>query len=95
MVIIKRIGVVSAGKILGLLYALMGLIFGTIVSLISLIGGVLFLKGAASVSAIFGIGAIIYFPIMYGIMGFISGVIMAFLYNLIAGWIGGIEVETE
>ena len=94
MVIIKRIGVVSAGKILGLLYALMGLIFGIIVSLISLIGGV-FLKGAPSVSAIFGIGAIIYFPIMYGIMGFISGAIMAFLYNLIAGWIGGIEVETE
>lgn len=71
----------------------MGLILGIIVSLISLIGGAFVEEAIGSI--IFGIGAIIYFPIMYGIMGFISGVIMAFLYNLIAGWIGGIEVEIE
>ena len=93
MITIKRVGVVSVGKILGLLYALMGLIVGIIVSSISLIGGAFVEE--VSVSSIFGIGAILYFPIMYGIMGFISGVIMAFLYNLTAGWIGGIEVETE
>ena len=93
MVIIKRIGVGSTGKVFGGLYALLGFIFGLIISLISLIGGSL--GGMGGASAIFGLGAIITIPIMYGIMGFISGAIMAFLYNLIAGWIGGIEVETE
>ena len=93
MVIIKRIGVGSVGKIFGSLYALIGLILGIIISLISLIGGSLGVM--LSVSTIFGMGAIITLPIMYGIIGFISGSIMAFLYNLIAGLIGGIEVETE
>jgi hypothetical protein len=34
-------------------------------------------------------------PIFYGAMGFILGVIGAFIYNLIARWVGGIEVEVE
>jgi hypothetical protein len=32
-------------------------------------------------------------PIIYGVFGFISGLIVGALYNLIAGWTGGIEVE--
>jgi hypothetical protein len=46
-------------------------------------------------SFIGGIGALIFLPIMYGIFGFIAGVIGAFLYNVIAGVVGGIEIETE
>ena len=41
----------------------------------------------------FGFG--IFMPIIYGIMGFVFGIIMAAIYNLIAQWIGGIEVEVE
>lgn len=42
-----------------------------------------------------GFGLIIIAPIMYGIMGFLVGVVGAFVYNLVAGWVGGIEVEVE
>ena len=93
VVIIKRIGVVSVGKIFGFLYAIIGLIEGLLFALLSLFGGAIL--GEAFAPAIFGVGSIIFFPIMFGIMGFISGVLMAFLYNLAAGWIGGIEVETQ
>ena len=34
-------------------------------------------------------------PVIYGAMGFILGVISAANYNLVARWIGGIEVEVE
>ena len=34
-------------------------------------------------------------PIIYGVMGLIFGVIGAALYNLVARWIGGFEVEVE
>ena len=34
-------------------------------------------------------------PIMYGLMGFVMGAIGALIYNLIAGWVGGIEMELE
>jgi len=40
-----------------------------------------------------GILSIIVFPIIFGIMAFICGAIMAFLYNIFADKIGGIEVE--
>ena len=37
----------------------------------------------------------IFMPVLYGVMGFIFGVLMAVVYNLVARWIGGIEVEVE
>ena len=43
----------------------------------------------------FGLLMLIIIPIMYAGMGFIFGVIGAFIYNVVAMWIGGIEVELE
>jgi len=40
-----------------------------------------------------GLGAIIIFPICYGIVGGIGGAIGAAIYNLAAGWVGGLEVD--
>jgi len=42
-----------------------------------------------------GLLMIIIAPIASGIMGFIGGAIGAWLYNLIARWFGGIEMEFE
>jgi hypothetical protein len=42
-----------------------------------------------------GAGAALFAPILYAVMGFIIGVIGAFIYNLVAKWVGGIEVEVE
>ena len=42
-----------------------------------------------------GVGFVILFPLFYALMGFLSGVVGAFIYNLVAKWIGGIEVEVE
>jgi len=40
----------------------------------------------------FGFAALIMFPLMYGAIGFIGGLIWAALYNVVAGWIGGVEL---
>lgn len=50
------------------------------------------MMGQASIGIMMGIGSIFILPIVYGISGFIMGIINAFIYNLIAGAIGGIEV---
>jgi hypothetical protein len=42
-----------------------------------------------------GAGAALFAPIIYAVLGFIIGVIGAFIYNLVAKWVGGIEVEVE
>lgn len=95
MIKIKRIGVLSLGKVFGILYALMGLIIGAIITLVSLFAAVAFSRytTAGIGGMFFGIGSVIILPILYGIMGCIAGMITAFLYNLIASWVGGVEVE--
>ncbi|MFM8912259.1 MAG: hypothetical protein ACKOE6_04970 [Flammeovirgaceae bacterium] len=43
----------------------------------------------------FGFLSIIIFPILYGGIGFVAGLIGAAIYNLIAGWVGGIKIELK
>lgn len=87
MKVLKRVGVLSAAKILGLLSAIVGL----------LIGGVYVLVGLA-VGGIFPWplwADLIIWPIGYALLGFVFGAIYAALYNLAAYWVGGIEIELE
>ncbi len=95
---IRRFGVLSVGKQLGLTYALIGLLAGAIVALFSLFGAGLGAalsedSSGAIPGALLGVGAIIFVPILYGIIGFIGGLIGAGIYNLVAGATGGIQVE--
>lgn len=99
--VVRRIGVVSLGRLMGGLYGSMGLIFGAIFALISLLGAGL---GAtmsetggpeAWMAPLFGVGAVIFLPLFYGLMGFLMGMLTAALYNLIAGWLGGVELEVQ
>ncbi len=94
--IIKRIDVLSAAKITGIIAAAFGLLAGILMFLFSsLLGGVMGSDGGGFLAAVGGFMGIIILPIMYGIFGFIGGAIQAFIYNLAAGVIGGIRVETE
>ena len=98
--VIQRIGVLSFGKIGGALYGALDLIFGAIVSLISLFGAAFSQAagdqpGGQIIAMFFGIGAIILFPLFYGVMGFIGGVISALIYNLAASVVGGLELEVS
>jgi len=42
-----------------------------------------------------GAGFAVFVPICYAILGFIGGVLCAFIYNLVAKWVGGFEVDVE
>lgn len=95
---LKRIGVLSCGKITGALYALLGLIFGAILSLLSLVGAMAGLASGedeAVFGLFFGVGAIVFVPIFYGLLGFLGGLLTAFLYNIVAGFTGGLELQLE
>ena len=95
--VLRRVGVWSAARMSCALYATIGLIAGVIFALVSMLG----LLGAAPgdsdmpafFGAIFGVGAIVILPIMYGVIGIISGAIGAAIYNLVAGIAGGLELE--
>lgn len=100
--VIKRIDPISCAKISGTLYALLGLIIGALLSVSALIGGFAGRSNTSAtpaamlgVSAVIGVGAIIFCPVIYGAMGFIGSLIAAALYNLLARSVGGIRVEVE
>jgi hypothetical protein len=100
--VVKSVGVLSVGKVFACLYALLGLIVGAIFSLLALASA---LAGAAAggappeaqlsgvVALLLGAGAIIIMPILYGLGGFVGGMIAALLYNVVAAIAGGIEIE--
>jgi hypothetical protein len=95
---IRRFGALSVGKQLGLTYALLGLLIGAVVALFSLFGAGLGAalsedSGGSIPGVLLGVGAIIFIPALYGILGFIGGLIGAGIYNLVAGITGGIQVE--
>ncbi len=99
MATVKHIGPGSAFKVGLVVYAFLGLIIGVCVALFSMVAGSLgsLAGGQAAGSRAFGfgmgVGAIIIFPVLYGIIGGIAGAIGAAVYNLAAGWIGGLEVD--
>jgi hypothetical protein len=99
MATVKRIGPGSAFKVGLVLYGILGLFLGCMMALISMVAGSLTgMAGAdASVAKMMGIGmgfgAIIIFPILYGVIGGIFAAIGAAVYNLVAGWVGGLEVD--
>ena len=94
--IVKRIGPLSFAKITGMLYGLMGLLFGALISLVSIVGGAFApAKDAGFAGMLFGAAAVVILPIFYGVLGFVASLIAAALYNLIAGWVGGVELDVQ
>src|SRR4030067_2628526 len=97
--ILKKIGPFSLAKIGGIIYAVLGLLVGIFISMLAVLGGFASSLTSESSSPIIGmflgVGAIIILPIFYAILGFIIGAIVAWLYNVFAGVVGGIELDLQ
>ena len=94
--IVKRIGPLSVGKVAGTLYAVLGVLIGGVFSLIAMAGGMASdTAGASGMGALIGVGAIVFFPILYGGLGFLFTMLAAALYNIVAGMVGGIELDMQ
>ena len=95
---LKRVGPWSVARVFGTMYAAMGLIFGALFACIALLGGSIARQNGdenAVFGALFGVGAIVLLPLFYGVCGVVFGALTAWLYNVFAGMVGGIEVELE
>ncbi len=91
MAAIKRIGPGSAFKVALVVDAVLGLIIAIPFSLIGMIAGSLASSGFPGAGL--GLFAIVVFPICYGLIGGIFAALGAVIYNLAAGWVGGLEVD--
>jgi len=100
---IKSVGVMSVAKVMGLIYGALGLLIVPIFLVIGLASSMAVRQAQAATGTnipvamgpVFAVLMAIAAPIMYGLIGFIFGAVGALIYNLIAGWVGGIEMELE
>lgn len=99
--VIRHVGVWSVAKVAAVLYAVIGILAGLLFASISLVGAGI---AAAQQSgeplppwfgALFGVGAIIILPVLYGIMGLVFGALTAAIYNVVARTVGGIEMDIQ
>jgi hypothetical protein len=98
--VIKRVGVLSLAKLMGILYGGLGLIIGACFALFSVVGGGAMLAGGGEEAAMgggmmmgMGVAMVIFAPIIYGLMGFVGGALTGWLYNVAAKFAGGVELE--
>jgi hypothetical protein len=95
---LKRIGPLSLARLAAGLYAAIGLIVGVIVALAALAGASLGHTSGDSnpiVGVVFGVGAVVFLPLIYGVLGAFGALVIAVLYNLLSGWLGGVELTLE
>ena len=88
---IRRFGVLQTSKVAAVIYFLLSLVFAVPFAIISSAAG----SEIPGFPAGGGIVMAILLPIFYGAFGFIATAIGCLIYNAIAGWVGGIEVEFE
>ena len=105
---VKHVGPGSAFKIGLVSYGIIGLLLGIVMAFVSMVAGSLAGLGHPSVPGAggtgtswdlrslgfgMGFGAVIFFPLLYGVCGGVFAAIGAVIYNLVAGWVGGLEVD--
>ncbi|MBW2972868.1 hypothetical protein KY346_00570 [Candidatus Woesearchaeota archaeon] len=90
---LKKIGVFSLAKIQAILMAIMGLLVGIFYAILGTAMGPAMGAQGANLLHSLGLLSIVIMPIFYGVFGFISGLIGGFLYNIVAGAVGGVELH--
>jgi hypothetical protein len=90
---IRRFGVVRTATIVAVMYLI---VTAVIVVPIVVLGGIAAVLGGQGGAVVVGIavtGLII--GAIYGVMGWVFTALACLLYNLAAGWVGGIELQLE
>ena len=89
--IVRKVGVFKISLIVGIIMFFVSLVF---VIPLALVMGI---AGASEMSwfALGWVALVIIMPFLYGILAFVFTAISCLLYNLVANWVGGIELELE
>jgi hypothetical protein len=84
---LQKIAVLPLAKIFCCLDASVGLVLGFVVT----VGSILGQEGEGLWSL--GVWSILVFPLVNAVLGFLTGMFVAWSYNLFSAWLGGIEVD--
>ncbi|NND16148.1 MAG: hypothetical protein HKN89_07465 [Eudoraea sp.] len=76
------------GAVCGILYSIGGFLIDAGVSL-GWVSGETWETPGLSYGTVLAFGALIGMPLIFAVVGFVAGIIEAFLFNLVANWFGG------
>ena len=79
--------ILQASKVMGTVHFIMGAVVSGC--------GVLAVLIMSTDRLASALAALIAFPLLAGVLGFLGTALVCWLYNQIAGWFGGIDVEIE
>jgi hypothetical protein len=99
MVRIRRFNVVKTSTVVALMYMVVVAIFAIPFFLFFAIAGVSTnggpTQGPGAAGAVAGLAVAVVAVLFYGLLGWVFTAIACLIYNLVAGWVGGIEVEVD
>ena len=96
MLKIKKIDAFSLAKIMTIIYALLGFAVGLVVTVLTLLNVDIAAMTNSNLSfPLVGVAAVVILPFLYGILGFLTGILTGFFFNLAAKFVGGLEIETQ
>ena len=90
---IRRFGVMKTATVVAIMYMVIVAVFVVPFLLLALVFAPTQGSGAGGIAGILVIGFVAIFA--YGLIGWVATAIAAAVYNLAAGWVGGIEVQVE
>jgi hypothetical protein len=92
---IRRFGIVKTATTVAVLYMVIVAIFVVPFLVLAAIAG----TGMASGDTSFNVGGVLAVGLaaifLYGLLGWVITAIACAFYNLVAGWIGGVEIQLE
>lgn len=92
---LKYIEPMSVGKIYGITMALFGFLGGLFIALFSSSIGSAMYPGSGGLFQMGGIMAVVGLPVLYGVLGFLFGLLGAVVYNFVAKKFGGVRYKTD
>ena len=101
MVRIRRFGIVKTANMVAALYALVVFVVFLLVIVPFTLLGVSLMPNGSGAGMVVGAGVVgvivvgLIATVIYAIMGWILTAIACAIYNVVAGWVGGIEVQVE
>ena len=92
---IKCFGVFQTAKFVAILYFIFTALFLIPFGLFFMVAGTAFGDDVGIFGALFGGVFILFLPVIYGVIGFVFVAIGCLIYNLLAKYVGGIELEIK
>ena len=97
---IKRIVPLSAAKMAAVIYGAMGVVVGFQLALATVLPTIKQAREtgtglSAPMISVIVLAVLIIAPLFYGLLGFIIRIVGAAIYDVVAGWFGGLQIQIE